>query len=85
MSAETTRILIVDDDADLAVRLVQVLADHFSADRVATVGEAFERLETVPYQVLVTEVEPGGSAENGFLPTVCDRFPHVDVVVPIVN
>ncbi|HWC73748.1 MAG TPA: response regulator [Gemmatimonadales bacterium] len=75
------RLLIVDDDLEIAKRLAALLEDRYEVIRATTGFEALEQLEHGPFDLVLLDLRMPGLDGQGFLSEMRRRNETTPVVV----
>ncbi len=78
----TPAALIVDDSKDDRADIATLLAGDYACDQASNAAEAFERLETTPYQFILLDIEFEGG-DDGFkiLARLTRDYPEIPVIM----
>jgi DNA-binding NtrC family response regulator len=74
--------LIVDDSKEDRADIATLLAGDYTCDQASNAAEAFERLETTPYQFILLDIEFEGG-DDGFkiLARLTRDYPEIPVIM----
>lgn len=75
------RILIVDDDDVIRETLCELLSQDYSCQTAATAEEALARLETEPFDVVLTDISLPGFNGMELLNRVLRQYPGTPVIM----
>ena len=75
------RLLIVDDDLEIAKRLVELLEDRYEVSRATTGFEALEELEHGPFDLVLLDLRMPGLDGRGFFSELRRRNENLPVIV----
>ena len=75
------RLLVVDDDLEIATGLVALLEDRYEVVRATTGFEALEELEEGPFDLVLLDLRMPGLDGRGFLHELRRRHDHAPIIV----
>jgi two-component system response regulator AtoC len=81
MMARASRLLVVTADADVAASVVAIGRERVRANTVSTGAEALKTLATIPFDVVVLDLDVSDIAPGDLARTIAHRFAGVPVVL----
>ncbi len=76
-----TLILIVDDDEAIRDTLHELLSEEYVCQTAETAEKALARLQSDPYDVVLTDISMPGLSGIELLGHVRQQFPHLPVII----
>ncbi len=74
-------ILVVDDDEIIRDTLYELLSEKYLCETAETAEKAFARLETEPFDVVLTDISMPGVSGLELLRHVLERYPKTSVII----